>query len=260
MANDELLVARFDAVAVLTLNRPQKRNALSARLMGDLADAIVQLDADAAVRCMILTGTDPAFSAGFDLRNLGNELAATRSLARSDGASQFGLLAQHDTPIIGAINGPAVTGGLELALGCDFLIASERASFADTHGRVGVMPGAGMSIRLPALIGIDRARRMSLTGNFIDAATALSWGLVTEVTAHAQLMERTIAVANSVAQLDPEPVAQLRTMYDEVGALNGPDAWARERRYNREWMTERFSADLLAERANDIMARGSSQN
>ncbi len=260
MSNSELLVDRSGAVAVLTLNRPEKRNALSAQLMGALVTAVVELDADSSVRCMILTGTDPAFSAGFDLRNLGAELAATRTLSRSDVPAQYGLLASHDTPLIGAINGPAVTGGLELALCCDFLIASERASFADTHGRVGVMPGGGMSIRLPALIGIDRARRMSLTGDFLDAPTALSWGLVTEITAHDELLGRALAVAESVAQLDPEPVAQLRKMYDEIGALSGPDAWTRERRYNREWMSERFSSELLAQRADDIMARGSSQN
>ena len=83
-------------------------------------------------------------------------------------------------PVIGAINGAAVTGGLELALSCDFLIASEQATFADTHSRVGVMPGGGMSIRLPQLIGINRARQMSLTGNFVHAATARDWGLVDE--------------------------------------------------------------------------------
>lgn len=260
VATNELIVQRDNAVATVTLNRPDKRNALSGQLMGELANAISELDHDATVRCIILTGADPAFSAGFDLRNLGPELAATRSLARSGADARYGLLSEHVTPIIGAINGPAVTGGLELALGCDFLIASQRASFADTHARVGVMPGGGMSIRLPALIGIDRARRMSLTGDFIDATTALAWGLVTEVTAHDELMNRALSIAHSVAQLDPEPVQQLRKMYDEIGALVGPDAWALERRYNREWMTERFSPEKLAERASDIMARGSSQN
>jgi enoyl-CoA hydratase len=260
MESNELLITHEGPVGVVTLNRPEKRNALSAALMGELVQAVSDLDQDPQIRAIILTGTDPAFSAGFDLRNLSAELAGTASLAREDRSSRFGLLPEHDTPIIGAINGPAVTGGLELAMGCDFLLASERASFADTHGRVGVMPGGGMSIRLPALVGIDRARRMSLTGDFIDAATALAWGLVTEVTAHDQLMLRALSVANSVAQLDPEPVAQLRRMYDEIGALVGPDAWALERRYNRQWMTERFSASALEQRADDIMARGSQQN
>ena len=258
--SDELLNERHGAVAVLTLNRPAKRNALSAALMGELSRAITALDDEAEVRVIVLTGADPAFSAGFDLRNLGNELAATRTDGRSAGPRARGLLPSHDTPIIGAINGPAVTGGLELAMGCDFLIASERASFADTHARVGVVPGGGMSIRLPALIGIDRARRMSFTGDFVDAPTALAWGLVTEVTAHDELMSRTLAVADTIASIDPEPVRELRVMYDEIEALIGDEAWERERRWNRQWMTERFSADTLADRATTIIQRGSSQH
>ena len=98
------------------------------------------------------------------------------------------MLPPHDTPVIGAINGPTVTGGLELAMCCDFLIASERARFADTHARVGAMPGGGMTIRLPQLVGIDRARRMSFTGDYIDAATARDWGLVVEVVPHESLL------------------------------------------------------------------------
>lgn len=253
----ELLLARDGAVATLTINRPEKRNALSAQLMGDIVDAISALDADADIRAIILTGSDPAFCAGFDLRNLKNELAGTRSLARPDGSRSRGLLPNHDTPILGAINGPAITGGLELAMACDFMIASERARFADTHGRVGVMPGGGMSIRLPELVGIDRARRMSLTGDLIDAATALQWGLVTEVTPHDALMDRAREIAASMASLDPAPVAELRRMYEEIGAMSGDDAWQRERRWNRSWMTERFSDQGFEPDA--IIARGSQQ-
>ncbi len=253
----ELLITRDGAVATLTINRPEKRNALSAQLMGDIVDAVSTLDADADIRAIILTGSDPAFCAGFDLRNLQNELAGTRSLARPDGSRSRGLLPDHDTPILGAINGPAITGGLELAMACDFMIASERARFADTHGRVGVMPGGGMSIRLPELVGIDRARRMSLTGDLIDAATALQWGLVTEVTAHDDLMDRARAIAGSMATLDPAPVAELRRMYDEIGALSGDDAWQRERRWNRSWMAERFSDEGFDPDA--IIDRGSQQ-
>ena len=114
-------------------------------------------------------------------------------------AQRFGMMPPHDTPIIGAINGPTVTGGLELAMCCDFLIASERARFADTHARVGVMPGGGMTIRLPQLIGIDRARRMSLTGDYIDAETARDWGLVVEVVPHESLLARARELAATIA-------------------------------------------------------------
>jgi enoyl-CoA hydratase len=257
--HEELLIELDDGVGTLTLNRPAKRNALSADLMAALAEAVVTLDEDPAVRALVLTGADPAFSAGFDLRNLGTELAGTRILGAGGAAATAGLLPPHDTPVIGAINGPAVTGGLELALSCDFLIASQRASFADTHARVGVMPAGGMTIRLPELIGVDRARRMSLTGDFVDAATAFAWGLVVEVVPHEQLLERARVIARSIASIDAAPVAELRRMYDEIGALAGPEAYERERRWNRAWMRERFSADALAERADDIIERGRRQ-
>jgi enoyl-CoA hydratase len=207
----------------------------------------------------VLTGADPAFTAGFDLKNLAAELGATRVLGASGDASVGGLLPPHDTVVIGAVNGPAVTGGLELALSCDFLIASTRAAFADTHARVGVMPGGGMTVRLPQLIGPDRARRMSLTGNFIDAATAYAWGLVTEVVDHDHLVERAIEIASAIASIDPAPVSELRRMYDEIGALSAPEGFARERAWNRQWMRERFDAARLAATADAIIERGSRQ-
>ena len=257
MASEELLITRFGAVAVVTLNRPAKRNALTAQLLATLDESICELDDDHAVRAIVLTGADPAFSAGIDLRSLGTQLANTRALARSDGHPRRGLLPWHKTPIIGAINGPAVTGGLELALGCDFLVASERASFADTHARVGVMPGGGMTIRLPQLVGIDRARYMSLTGNFVDAATANDWGLVIEVTPHGELLNRAIEIATSIASLDPEPVSRLRDMYDQVGDLSGQAAWLSERKSYGEWMSQKFDSAAVASRVDSVMQRGS---
>ncbi len=259
MSSELVLTERHDSVSVVMLHRPEKRNALSAELVSRLSDVIVGLDEDPDVRAMVLTGADPAFCAGFDLRNLSNELAETRAKRWEGESPRLGLLPPRSTPIIGAINGPAVTGGLELALGCDFLIASERAAFADTHGRVGVMPGGGMTIRLPQLIGIDRARRMSLTGDFIDANQALNWGLVTEVTAHDDLLPRSIELAATIASLDPGAVSELRTMYDEISALVGIDAWKRENRWSKEWIQDRFDRESLARSADDIIERGSSQ-
>src|SRR5208282_2153798 len=100
----------------------------------------------------------------------------------------LGLLPVHETPVIGAINGAAVTGGLELALACDFLVASERARFADTHARVGIMPGWGLTYELPEAIGVRRAREMSATGNFVGARTAMEWGLVNHLVPHSELL------------------------------------------------------------------------
>jgi enoyl-CoA hydratase/carnithine racemase len=109
--------------------------------------------------------------------------------------------------VLGAINGPAITGGMEMALGCDFLVASDQAVFADTHARVGILPGAGMTARLPCLVGAGMARRLSMTGEVIDAARAEAMGLVTEVVAHTQLLDRTVEVATQVCEVDA-PVMQ----------------------------------------------------
>ena len=116
----------------------------------ELDEAVTGLDARDDVGCIVLTGADPAFCAGMDLKSLATELRAVQQERQRRPAQRSGMMPPHDTPVIGAINGPTVTGGLELAMCCDFLIASERARFADTHARVGVMPGGGMTIRLPA--------------------------------------------------------------------------------------------------------------
>jgi enoyl-CoA hydratase len=140
-------------------------------------------------------------------------------------------------------------------MSCDFLIASDRATFADTHARVGVLPGGGMSIRLPQLIGIDRARRMSLTGNFIDAHTAYDWGLVTEVVAHDQLLPRAIAVARDVADADPQVMTALRALYDQLGHRGDPEDYLDEARQSRQWMATRSAPD----HHDDVITRGRSQ-
>src|SRR5580698_7345222 len=193
-----------DGVGVITLNRPEARNALSGEVTELLDAAIIELDARDDVGAMILTGADPAFCAGFDLRSLSTELRSVQQQRQRGALAHIGLMPEHDTPVIGAINGAAVTGGLELAMCCDFLIASERARFADTHARVGVVPGGGMTIRLPQLIGIDRARRMTFTGDFIDAETALAWGLVVEVVPHDSLLARAREMAATIAAIPAE--------------------------------------------------------
>jgi enoyl-CoA hydratase len=158
--------------------------------------------------------------------------------------------------MIGAINGPAVTGGLELALGCDFLIGSHRATFADTHGRVGILPGGGMTIRLPQLIGINRARQMSLTGAFIDAGTAAEWGLLNEVVPHGLLMDRTMEIARQIAEADSATLAQLLEMY-AANADAAVDTYRDELRWSRKFMAEHFDDAAFASRRDGIIERGS---
>jgi enoyl-CoA hydratase len=248
-----------DRVGMITLNRPETRNALSGEMTELLDRAIVGLDIDPEVGAIILTGADPAFCAGFDLRALSTELRSVQQQRQKTPVKHLGMMPAHATPIIGAINGAAVTGGLELAMGCDFLIASDRARFADTHARVGAMPGGGMTIRLPQLIGLDRARRMTFTGDFINAQTAYAWGLVVEVVPHDGLMDRARDIASTIASVPVENVREVRRMYEEIGDLVGRDAWVAESRMSREWMAQRFDQDRLATERAAIMARGRSQ-
>ena len=159
-------------------------------------------------------------------------------------------------PLVGAVNGPAVTGGFELALACDFLIASERASFADTHARVGVMPGWGLTVFLPQAIGIRRARQMSFTGNYIDAQTALDWGLVNMVVPHGELVSAARSLAADMGTIPPANLAAIKQAYVAANdPVDGP-AIAAESAYNRSWS---FDRGALAENREAIQARGSSQ-
>jgi enoyl-CoA hydratase len=247
-----------DAIAIVQLNRPEARNALTSAMLRDLSETMASLDRDDAVRCIVLTGADPAFCAGLDLKDLANTYNGATSRTASD-VEIRGLMPIMATPVIGAVNGPAVTGGLELALACDFLIASDRATFADTHGRVGIMPGGGMSIRLPQLVGLNRARQMSLTGNFLDARTAHEWGLVNEVVAHEDLMTRVTTLANTIAENEPAAMRELLAMYDAFGHRGDEEAFREESRWSRRWMRERFDAQRFESQRDGIIERGSQQ-
>src|SRR6478609_350158 len=176
---DVLLIDTQDRVRTLTLSRPQSRNALSSALRTQFFQALRDAEVDDDVDVVIFTGTDPVFCAGLDLKELGG------STDLPDISPKWPEMTK---PVVGAINGAAVTGGLELALHCDFLIASERATFADTHARVGVLPCWGLTVLLPAAIGRRTAIRMSMTGEPLDAAAAHAAGLVTQVVGHGDLI------------------------------------------------------------------------
>jgi enoyl-CoA hydratase len=228
-------------------------------MMRDLAQAVRTFDDNDAIGTIILTGKDPAFCAGLDLRDLATTYQDIQ-LASENSTVQRGLLPTCTKPIIAAVNGPAVTGGLELALGCDWMIASrQHATFADTHARVGVMPGGGMTIRLPQLIGINRARQMSFTGNFIDATTAYEWGLVNEICNHDELLSRAFAMASAVNESRRHVVRELRSMYEALGHRSDDDAYKEEARWSRKWMRENFDGNAFSTKREDIIARGSSQ-
>jgi enoyl-CoA hydratase len=173
-----------------------------------VVDAVEQLQSN---RCIVVTGADPAFCAGLDLRNLGTDRLA-------DLPQFLAAMRASSVPLIAAVNGPAVTGGFEIALACDFIIASEHAAFADTHLRVGVYPGPVL-VDLPRWVGMAKAREMSMTGDFVDAATALRLGLVNHVVPHSDLVPFTLDVASSIAEQDPAMIAAMRRDWDETGTL-----------------------------------------
>ena len=162
-------------------------------------------------------------------------------------------------PIIGAINGVAITGGFEVALACDVLIASTNARFADTHARVGVMPGWGLTVLLAQRIGVARAREMSLTGNYIDAATALAWGLCNHVVSHDDLLPFCRSLAADIVSNDQAGVRRMLRTYAEVTDTTVAEGWEIEARVSREWDGPGFDPASIAARRGAILERGRSQ-
>jgi len=242
-------------VALVVMNRPESRNALNSLLLGGLRASMQSLDEREDIRAIVLTGADPAFCAGLDLKEL--ESGGKISSGADDGHP---FPPDMTTPVIGAVNGPAVTGGLEIALACDFLIASERASFADTHARVGILPGWGLSVELPRSIGVRRARQMSFTGNYLHAEQALEWGLVNEVVAHGDLVDRALALGRDMATVPAAASAAMKRLYWATHAVSAGDALMVENEVNRRWSESGgFDADRLAGSRQAIQARGSAQ-
>ena len=249
IAGDILLIDTVDRVRTLTLNRPEARNALSSALRKQFCAALRDAEADDGVDVVIFTGADPVFCAGLDLKELGD----TTELP--DISPKWPPMTK---PVIGAINGAAVTGGLELALYCDFLIASDRARFADTHARVGLLPTWGLSVRLPQKVGVGMARRMSMTGDYLSAADALRAGLVTEVVAHEQLMPAARAIAASIVGNNQKAVRALLESYHRIdGADTSTGLWM-EAESSLAWMRSASGDDIAASRAS-VMDRGRAQ-
>jgi enoyl-CoA hydratase len=208
-----------DRVAVVTLHRPHVRNALDTALIDALWEVLPAVDDDPAVGAIVLTGSDPAFCSGLDLRELSGSGQNARPRQQRDSVSARGALPPVITPIVGAVNGAAVTGGLEIALNCDVLVASERATFADTHLRVGVMPGGGLTVLLPRRVGMGKALEMTLTGAVVDAPSALACGLVDRVVPHAQLLPTAVALAAAMGERDPETLRYLVETFHQVAGV-----------------------------------------
>lgn len=247
MTDDILLIDTGERVRTLTLNRPQSRNALSVALRERFFSALAEAQNDDDVDVVILTGTDPVFCAGLDLKELGGQTVLPDISPKWPPMSK---------PVIGAINGAAVTGGLELALYCDILIASENARFADTHARVGLLPTWGLSVRLPQKVGVGLARRMSLTGDYLSATDALRAGLVTEVVPHDQLLTAARQVAATIVGNNQSAVRALLSSYHRIDESQTSEGLWLEAMAARQFQP---SGDDIAANREAVLQRGRAQ-
>jgi enoyl-CoA hydratase len=245
---DLVRIERDGDVALITMNRPEARNAMNAALARQTVDAIAACQDAGAV---VITGAGPAFCAGLDLRDLGVD--QLRDLPRFIDAA-----ASSEVPMIAAVNGPAVTGGFELALACDFMIASERARFADTHLRVGVYPGP-VAVDLPRRVGMAYAREMSLTGDFIDAAEAVRIGLVNHVVPHDELVPYAMSKARAIAEQPRDMVAMLRRDWTATDRLPLDEARRVHQEHGARGGFGRARGADIASRREAVIARAHDQ-
>lgn len=226
MDDRPLLLDIADGVAVLTLNRPAALNSLNGALRTQLVAALVELDARDDVRAIVLTGTGRAFCAGLDVKELGS---SGSNVAENVGGADIGAtIGALKTPIVAAINGLAVTGGFEITLACDIVIAAESAWFQDTHARIGLLPGWGLSQRLPRVVGPYRAKEISLTARRVGAAEAAQLGFVTRVVPDDRLVEEAIATGCAIAQWPRDHARRIKALIDRGYAMPFGEALAFE--------------------------------
>ncbi|HEX2548123.1 MAG TPA: enoyl-CoA hydratase-related protein [Ramlibacter sp.] len=210
-----------EGVAIITLNRPEAMNSIDPETRAELREAWQRVAQDDAVRCVVLTGAgEKAFCTGSDLKKTMPPKESPAQLTFGQAQSNH-LLAgmEMDKPIICAVNGYAMGGGMELALACDIRIASENAQFALSEVRIGSIPGAGGTQNLPRVIGRSDAMLMLLTGDRVDAQEALRTGLVSKVVPAAQLLETALAIANRIAQNAPLSVRAVKRLVRDGAAL-----------------------------------------
>jgi len=248
-----LHVETSDGIRTITLDRPASRNAMTLAMRTRLCELFDEASADDDVSAVILTAVDPVFSGGVDIK----EVAATapgRSVARVMSRNPATAAQESTTPILVAVNGACVTGALEIALACDIIVASERARFADTHARLGLIPAWGMTARLPRSIGMRKAKELSLTGNFIDAEEALALGLVNHVVPHGELIPRTRQLALDIAGAVPAAVRNVLAIYKRGDGATLGEAIEYEAEVVRTWVVDR---EATSARRAAVMRRGS---
>jgi enoyl-CoA hydratase len=199
MTTETIIVERHGRVGIVRLNRPQALNALNATLRNELLGAVEAFDADADVGCILITGSDKAFAAGADIKEMADK--SYIDIFRADYAADYERLTRVRKPVIAAVAGFALGGGCELAMMCDFIIAADNAKFGQPEIKLGIIPGIGGTQRLARAVGKAKAMDLILTGRMMDAAEAERSGLVARVVPAARLMEEALKVAETIAAM-----------------------------------------------------------
>ena len=210
----DLLVADDGGIRTITFNRPEAKNALTVAMRREFCELLDRADRDGSVKAVIVTGADPVFTAGVDYKEVDPSFdPRQRRFTVNPGRA----LRAMRTPVVCAVNGACVSGGLEIALSATFVVASERARFADTHARLNVIPAWGLTALLPRAVGLRMAREMSATGNFVDAREALRIGLVNHVVPHGELLPYTGRLVGQIA--GTPAVADVLSLYEQGADL-----------------------------------------
>ena len=260
MSEPVVLVTKAGGIATVTLNRPEKLNALNRDLRSNFCRVMHELRDDPEAQVVIITGAGRAFCAGLDLRELGaDESGESGALVRDATTVSFiTVIEEINVPVIAAVNGFAVTGGFEMVLACDLIVAAEDAQFADTHARVGVMPGGGMTARLPRAVGIRKAKELSLTGNYLGAREAERIGLVNRVVAPGDALKEALAIAAQILTANQTVVRQLKRLYDLSTRATLHDAIRIEQDFFHAYNSNSNLKDFDRQR-EAVMERGRSQ-
>ena len=254
MQEGVLLVEKKNGVATLTLNRPDQMNALSLELRWELQAALEDIGADPEIGVVVLTGAGKAFCAGLDLKEMGSSVQERGAVQPKDPPS---LLRAVNKPIIGAINGAAITGGFEISLSCDLLLITPETRFADTHARIGLIAGWGLGARLSRAVGLARAKELSLTGNFLSAQQAYEWGLVNRIVPREGLLPTCHALAQDMLSCVPEVMSEYKRQIDHAYDLSLGDAMVYEADICRRHRSP--SAEAVSERRLLVQQRARNQ-
>lgn len=250
---ETIVLERKGRIAKVTLNRPEALNAINQLMIRELAAVVDEVEGDEEIDVVILTGAGRAFCAGRDIKEMGQSLDQTGLLMAT--GDRIRLL---DKPTIAAVNGYAITGGFELALCCDIILASESARFADTHARLGLMPGLGLSQLLPRLVGAKKAKELSFSGNYMTAREALDFGLVNRVVPAGELEGAVEALANDILSSDQGIVRKMKKLIDGGQGMSVEQAFMFER-YEQMLHKEVLTAADVERRRQGVMERGRKQ-